>query len=367
MSKKIVLSTISLHHMAGGLEKNITRVANYFASSGHQVSLVTFDLTDAVAFFQLDPRVAWHCVGRTLPHTPVSFWQRLSLIYRMRSVIRGMGHDVQVIIFHHGIILRWFLATLGLRVRLICSERNSLSLYNHITRPKYNLNFMMLYLVDKIVVQFPQYRQDYPVRLRPKITCIPNAVDVASVLGQPAQAGPDNRLLLLAVGRLCDQKNYACLLIAFAKLVESFPQWDLVIIGVGELGPVLKQQAVDLGLASRVKFVGQVNDMPSWFACTHLYVMPSKWEGFPNALAEALAHGLPAVGFEKCAGVSNLIRPNENGLLAAGMGDAETLSAALATLMGAVRQRALMGRAAIESVTSYHARAILPLWDDLIA
>lgn len=104
----------------------------------------------------------------------------------------------------------------------------------------------------------------------------------------------------------------------------------------------------------------------SRYSTSHLFVMPSKWEGFPNALAEALAHGLPAVGYCECAGVADLIKPGKNGLLADGNGDVEALAQTLKKLMADPDLRVAMGTAAVNSVKAGSAQAIYPRWENLI-
>jgi len=98
-----------------------------------------------------------------------------------------------------------------------------------------------------------------------------------------------------------------------------------------------------------------------------LFCLPSLWEGFPNALAEALAYGLPAVGFSDCAGVRDLIVSGKNGLLAEGNGDSETLAKALEMLMVSTETRRVMSEAAIESVKTYSPEKIFSQWEQLLS
>jgi glycosyltransferase involved in cell wall biosynthesis len=70
---------------------------------------------------------------------------------------------------------------------------------------------------------------------------------------------------------------------------------DLVILGSGGLEEELKRQAADLGVASRVKFEGFCANPWAWMSKAELFVLPSRWEGFPSVVAEALACGAPAL------------------------------------------------------------------------
>lgn len=367
MKKRVVLVTIAMNNMAGGLERNIVRVANYLAGQNHDVHIVTFDTPAAQAFYPIAPNVTWHRVGENPPHRKIGFLERLRLIGRVRDVIRPAARDrTYVIAFHHGILARLLLASAFLRTKLICSERNALTIYDHITAPKWNLNFALLAFTSAITVQFKGYIKDYPKYLQSRIHWIPNVVEPASCFSAPDQKNPQARYTLLAVGRLSAQKNYNHLINVFARLAPEFPDWDLRIVGEGEFRSKLTVQIAELNMGQRITMPGTSQDMPAQYASAHLFAMPSKWEGFPNALAEALAHGLPAVGFDGCAGVRDLILNGKNGLLAAGMADEETLGASLRTLMANPALRREMGQAAVKSVAPYAPEQVLVQWQGLL-
>ena len=107
-------------------------------------------------------------------------------------------------------------------------------------------------------------------------------------------------------------------------------------------------------------------DMSDIYRRASLFCMPSQWEGFPNALAEAMAHGLPAVGYRGCAGVRDLIVHGENGLLAEGNGNVQSLFETLDRLMADPMRRRRMEDAAIKSVQQYHPDLIFSRWEQLL-
>jgi glycosyltransferase involved in cell wall biosynthesis len=121
------------------------------------------------------------------------------------------------------------------------------------------------------------------------------------------------------------------------------------------------------GLEDRVSLPGVTKSIDEWYASSHLFCLSSRWEGFPNALAEALAHGLPAVGFAGCAGVRDLITPGVTGFLAPGNGDVDALAETLGKAMDNAEVRRQMGSAASESVRSFHPGQVLSRWEDLLS
>ena len=122
MTQAIMLGTISLNNMAGGLEKNIIILANHLANKGHRVVLVSLDLGKAKPFFEIDERVAWIRAGVSKPHAPVTFTERLNVIRNIRLAM--VQHDIhKVVVFTHGLLARFLIAGLGLKISFICSER----------------------------------------------------------------------------------------------------------------------------------------------------------------------------------------------------------------------------------------------------
>jgi glycosyltransferase involved in cell wall biosynthesis len=173
------------------------------------------------------------------------------------------------------------------------------------------------------------------------------------------------RRILLSVGRLEYQKNYSVLIQAFALIAPKHPDWILRIIGEGVERKDLEKLVAELDLSGRVDLPGTTDKVSSEYAQASLFSLSSRWEGFPNVIAEAMAHGVPCIGFAGCAGVSDLIRHGYNGRLAAENGDPETLADELSFLIGEPEQLVQMGRSAIESVQAYRPEHIYDLWEQL--
>jgi len=360
-----VLAAISLHNMAGGLERNIVSLANRLAECGHRVSLVTFDWETAQSFYPINEGIRWFKVATSQPHQAIGFTDRLRLIARIRKALKDADASV-VVCFHHGILARFLLASLLLNVRVVASERNSLSLYAHTSQSKWNLNFFLMYFVDRITVQFPQYVNDYPRLLRSRVVAIPNPVLPVENFAAPGRAKAGQPFQLLAVGRLSAQKNFEALVAAFAKLADRCPAWELIIVGDGERHERLRAEIEKHNLNARVRLLPATRSVFDLYRNASVFCMPSKWEGFPNALAEAMAHGLPVIGYAGCAGVRELIVHGENGLLATGNGDVDSLSDALEGLMSNPGRREEMGKAAADSVQRFNPERVFPLWEDLL-
>ncbi len=129
-----------------------------------------------------------------------------------------------------------------------------------------------------------------------RVRVVQNPIDVARVrrLGDLPLAEAPPRPFILAVGRLEHQKGHDLLLRAFAAS-EAARGLDLIIMGRGTLEPALRRQAAVLGVGDRVRFLGFTANPWAWIAKARLFALPSRWEGFPSVVAEALACGAPAL------------------------------------------------------------------------
>ena len=121
---------------------------------------------------------------------------------------------------------------------------------------------------------------------------------------------------IISVGRLTKQKQFQLLLLAFCKLIRRHPDWKLKIVGTGPEEAELKLLAKQIGLIDNIIFIPANKNIEIIYKSAAIFVAPSLWEGFPNALSEALAHGVIGIGFSETMGVSNLIFDGYNGFLA---------------------------------------------------
>jgi len=155
---------------------------------------------------------------------------------------------------------------------------------------------------------------------------IPNCVAFGA--GLPVRCGArSNGPKVLAVGRLTEEKGMDVLLRALPQVVKRFPGVRVRIAGDGDLRDQLMALSRRLGLDECVAFLGFRRDVPALMAQADLMVMPSRWEGLPIALLEAVAAGLPVVA-SAVAGIPEVIADGETGWLVA-PDDPEALAAAI--------------------------------------
>lgn len=165
---------------------------------------------------------------------------------------------------------------------------------------------------------------------------------------------------VVAMGRLVQRKGFDLLLQAFQLL--GVPSCQLHILGQGEERQALERQALELGVASRVHFVGFQENPAPWLAGADVFALSSHFEGFPNAVLEAMACGTPVAAFACPGGLNELVLPGENGCLAP-VGDVQGLAECLDSLL----QTPLDKETVRQSVASRYALAdIVRSYEDLL-
>lgn len=224
--------------------------------------------------------------------------------------------------------------------------------------------------LDGIAVLLPEYRAWYAPALQARITVLPNAVNPVP---QSARARPAAARRIVAVGRLAAVKRHELLIAAFARLAEAFPDWRLDIHGRGPLAGHLSAQIAAAGLQDRITLHGQSTDMAAVYGRAALLAHPAAYEGFPLAVTEALAHGLPVLGFGDCSGTNALVRNGETGILLSLAGQEEgpaarvdSLTEGLRRLMADPDLRDRLGRAGPGDMAPYAPELIIEQWETLL-
>lgn len=361
---KILFVSRLFEGVSGGVERMAIVMMNELARRGHQIELLSWDRCGATTYYPLDPAVRWHHLDMGDANARAGWGLRLRRQVVIRRLLARSRPDV-LIAFQHGPFLTVATAAIGLGIPIVAAERNAPHRFDHLKAGKRrSLIFQTFRLATRITVQFDDYVAGYPVYLRARIVSIHNPVQTASGLAEPC-GRPGEEMRLISVGRLSYQKNQAALIEAFALLAGRAPEWRLVLVGAGEDEGRLRELVARCGLSERVEFTGAVKDVESQYLRSHAFCLSARWEGFHNALAEAMAHGLPAVGYVGCAGTGQLIRHGETGLLAAGNGSVEALAETLAGLLMDAGQREHLGRAAAQDMARFTPHLIFDRWETL--
>lgn len=339
----ILLFTQSL--AGGGAERTVATLANHWARRGWDVTVATL-APQSEDFYALDAavrRVAFDLAGDS--GNPLSgLLQNLRRVRALRRLLDERRPHVAVAMMSTPNVLLALAGTGMPGLVLVGSERCYPPhaplgrLWTALRRHAYGRLSAMVALTSECGRWIETHTSARAVPV------IPNAVAYPLPRGTPAIAPAavlaPGRKALLAVGRLDAVKNFGALIHAFSLVAARHADWDLVILGEGPERAALQASVGALALEGRVAMPGIVGNVADWHARCDLYVLTSHSEGFPNALAEALCHGLPAVSVDCDTGPRDIIRHGVDGLLVA-PGDPAALARALDVLMadGALRRQ----------------------------
>lgn len=352
--------------LAGGAERVAVALLGELARREHDVTLVTLAGHDSDVFAAPKSvhRVALDQVGDS--SGPLDALRRNARrVLALRRAVTASAPDV-VVSFQTTVNVTTLAALAGTGLPVVISERVDPRVHQ-LPRAWSALRRGLYPWAVALVVQTESLR-GWGTRVvrRRRVEVIPNPVAETAQRTARTPNAAVGRHRLIAVGRLERQKGYDLLLDAFARGAGAAPSWDLVVIGEGSCRVELERQAHRLGLDGRVTFPGFSSDVPASLSEADAYVLSSRYEGFPNALLEAMAHGLPVVAADCPSGPGEIIEDGLNGLLAT-CGSVEHLAAQLTRLLTDVDLRSRLGVAALEVHVAYALEAVVDRWEDLLS
>ncbi len=345
---------------AGGSERVVTTLANYWAGQGRSIGIANFDAPTFEPFYPLAPAVSLFRLN--LPAAsgglPAQIGQTARRIKALANAYREFRPDV-VISFLTKANVMAILAARRLGVPVIISERNNPTLqhFNAFWRTARSYAFPKAFSFVTMTRGAAEY---FPERQRPRTTIIPNPVQLPESWENRRKG---NRIT--AVGRLTDQKQFHLLIEAFAKIAAQFPAWDLTIWGEGDERPELEQQRTRLGLQDRVHLPGLTDYPGQWVETADVFVLSSAYEGWPNVIVEAMAAGLPVVSFDCEHGVTDMIEDGVSGCLVT-KDDVDGLAGTLASVLENPELRQSLSANALKASERYNTQTIADQWMRLV-
>lgn len=382
---------------AGGIERVVSTLANEWSQRGRRVCVVT--LHDRRRFYELDPTVHHVVIDRAglnrvadllrwvaarLRSEGAPRWWLLGIL---ASALYSLSYKRLYMTYHafvyafEAVLLRRALkrvaspmvvalgtpiniialkACRGLGRRLIISERNDpkrLSRYKQwdvLARRLYNDADLVTANTRGALRDMGEYVD------AGKLAFVPNPLALSN--GGNGHAAPAQAPFILNVGRMVSDKAHDVLLEAFAQLGDEFKGWRLALVGDGRLEEDLRVRASDLGLGGRVEWHGVVRDPYAFYRSATIFALPSRVEGTPNALLEAMSCGLPVVVSDGAPGLLELVEDGVTGLVVP-VNDAAALASALRRLARSAALRRRLGEAARARVSEYDLPRALAAWE----
>ncbi len=354
-----VLIVIS-HLGHGGTQRVVCNLANALAREGRRVRLLLTKLRDNNAL-QLDPAVEVELLTykpprRTFAHLAglyrLGFW-----LPKLRAHIRASGAPV-VVSFIRPTNVKVLLACLGMNTpKLVICERNDprrQPLGRH-----WNLLSRLFYrTADVVTVNSRGAAQALAGWGIPGgVVYLPNILTAPPSQQEARLEAPT----ILAVGRLVPQKGYDVLIKALADAGDALAGWRISFLGEGPSEEPLKELAEKLGVADRLDWRGHVADPFPYYHGAMVFALPSRYEGMPNALLEAMSCGLTPVVSDASAGPLEVVSDGENGFVVP-VESVTALSRALVRLAKDPEERRRLGAGARAIAAAYQPEVALQEW-----
>lgn len=349
---------------SGGAERVASTLANAWSSRGDQVTLMPTFSGGGECFYRLSPDVHLVYLANLVSSRTRTFVNQLARLRTLRRFIAAERPDV-IVSFLSNVNVAAIVASAGLGLPVIVCERVDpfalptsrwLRIACRLTYPLANA-----LMVQTHAVAAKYASSGWPLR---RVRVIPNPVpDQMLDIQQHVSTAKKNRLL--SVGRLAEQKQFGMLIKVFASLARRHSSWSLRIAGEGPLRSALQRQIFEFGLEGRVELLGRIKNIGEELAGADAFVLTSEYEGFPNALLEAMAVGLPCVTFDCPSGPREMSMEGKVALLVP-VNDEQALGVALERLMLDDDLRHSLGSRARASVIERFALdKVLEQWDSL--
>lgn len=364
VSKTLRITLVISSLGPGGAERVMAIMANYWAEHGREVTLITL-ASRTHDFYPLHHgvhRIALGLTG-TSSHIASAAWHNLRRLQRLRQEIRASQPDVVLSFIDQANVLT-LAGSLGLRIPVVVSERID-PRYHDIGSIWAWLRRLLYPQADALVVQTDGVR-GWAERIVKShaVHVIPNAAPGLVVRHHDGLDLKPTGRTIVAMGRFAPQKGFDILLKAFARCARKHSDWSLVILGEGEERGRLEALVSKLGLKDRVNMPGQVKDPFEILCGADLFVLSSRYEGFPNALMEAMAYGRAVISTDCPSGPREIIRDGVDGMLV--MPDnVDALAAAMDRLMADQVARQGLGKRAMEVAERFSTEKVMKIWDEL--
>lgn len=335
-----------------GTERVVTIVANEMATRGFKVYIMSL-VNSPESGFELGEGIEIIPLKHGSGNNKKNF---IPLVMEIRRIVKNYGFDVLV---EADVILRIFTlpACMGLGLPVVSWEHFNFGS---------NLGLKLRDYARALAARHSRYivtltetdRKAYLSNLKCKAEVI--AIENPMVF-YPDEYASCSEKTVLSVGRLNYQKGFDRLLEAWKIVSEKHPDWILKIAGTGEQEAQLKDLSKELGVEGTVRFLGQISDVAKEYLNSSIYVMSSRFEGFPMVLLEAMPFGLPVVSFDCPTGPKDIIKDGEDGILVAN-GDIKGLAEGICRLMEDVELRKSMSIKARNNIRRFDKENIMEKW-----
>ena len=335
---------------SGGAEKVMAELANQASKTNHVTLII---LSKKERFYQISSRVVVIEPNFTIAEMPRLFFKWRNFWW-LRKTLKNLSAS-SVLTFSGKYNAFVLLSSLGLGKKVFISDRSRPG----ISYGKFLdvLNPIVYRLSAGIIAQTSQAEQFvYKQTKHKNIQVIPNPIELPKRLDVQTREN-----LIINVGRFIESKHQDWMVDYFSEMNPN--SWSLSFLGEGKLLERVQNYAKQK--SDSIYFEGNVRNMSLWYSRASIFAFTSTSEGFPNSLAEAMAHGCACISFDCVAGPADIIDDGINGFLIP-EGNHELFKAKLKELVINKKLRESFGRAAVKKMKKYDSKHISKSYLDFI-
>jgi len=353
---------------SGGTERVAANLCNRWAEDGKNIVIVAIE-PGRRSFYPLAEKAKILSLDIPRPQNLFSwFTWYFRVVRKLRPLLKILGPDF-VIGFSSNPSCCAIDSSLGLPLRAVAFEHMHCRYYwDNVSWSVRFVYFVrrLLYPLADAVVALTEKDRKYFARFCRRTFAIPNAITGLAYENAKIDYAAKR---VLAVGRISKQKGFDLLLKAWEQIFRDYPEWELCIVGgkAPEEAAYIKQFEELAGwraVSGSVRILPPVSNILEYYRSASVFVMSSRWEGFPMALLEAMCCGLAAVSFDCPNGPADLVNDEVNGLLVPPE-DVDGLAKSLSRLMADESLRCRLGRAAADVRLAYAWENVSLLWQNL--
>lgn len=292
---------------AGGAERTAVSLANWIAeNSENNVYLINLGINDNC--YSISGKVNLY----NKPITKKNILSKCKTIIDLIKYLKKIKLDVSFEMLFTPMKYILLNKIVNRKMVIIGSERNN-------PKERYKtIKYKILYklcpiLCNGYIFQTNFIKKMFSKKIQQKSIIIPNAISNPDAYRIVHTNSKDK--IIVSVGRLAYQKGYDNLIKAFKILNGKYPDYKLVIYGDDDERNKLEDLVNELNLKDKVFLPGKLSNVMEKVSEADIFVMSSRYEGFPNALLEAMAIGMPCISTNCVAGPSDIIINNYNGIL----------------------------------------------------
>lgn len=352
-----ILFFISDISSKGGTERISFKVANHLVKEGHKVSFASWKTEEDSLKFELDESIAIFHLSSSTTFSKLSI---LKNIVKLRGLISNQNVDVLVDV--DSVLTPYsFISIFTKNIKHVVWEHFNAGINLGVKRRDFGRRIAAKY-ADQCIVLTNEDKQLWETKFKAKnVQVIYNPVTIP--LASHIVPITDKKIVL-AVGRLAEQKGFDLLLKAWNLIdLDTRGNAILQIAGTGELELDLKKLATELNISESVQFYGYASDISTLYNQAYCYVLSSRFEGFVLSLTEAMGAGLPVISFDCPCGPKELL-VNNSGIIVP-KEDINKLSESMATMLQDKEYRNSLAENALRRSSDFTDEKLLPLWSEL--